>query len=146
MSPSFLYFAVNPSTATPSVSVNPLTPPSLGNNSSDTEFHEEEEGLSLLFYALSAIFAVLLTALVLVMVVLIFCCYGYHKKKKHHSSSPRRQQITTATRETTTPIEVRSKFSLVKVEDRETAEGSKVEHSCATDSTYTQPSSPESTV
>ncbi|CAI8005783.1 hypothetical protein GBAR_LOCUS4393 [Geodia barretti] len=141
---------VNPSTTTtPHVPVNPLSPPTLV-NSSGTEFeqsNEEDEDLSSLFYAMSAVLAVLVAALVLVMVVLIFCCYSYNKKKQ--SSSPRRPQITTATRESIVPVTGRSNFVIVKVEDRELCsriESSKVEHSCTTESTCTQPSSPESTV
>jgi hypothetical protein len=129
----------------PTDTVNPST--------TDTTDTSEGEDMSFLFYALSAILAVLIASLVLVMVVLIFCCYGYHKRtcSKRPSSSPRLKHIAMATRqENAGAMEMGSRFndiSLGATGNRAllSRDGSKVESSCTTESTYTQ-SSPESTV
>ena len=141
----------------PHSAVNPSSPPPASVNSSETELATPSgnEDLSLLLYTMCAVLALLLSSLAVVMVVLTFCCYGYRKRRRaKHPLSPR-QQITMVTRQRTTQPTAGSKFTRPSPEEGvamatltavKMVESSKVEHSCATDSTYTQPSSPESTV
>ena len=113
----------------------------------------ERSNIWLLFYILIGVLALLVTALVPVLVLLCYCCYSYRNKiHKKKLTTPKH----IVNRQTMIPTTTGSRCISVLPSNRERGEwttssekmmmGSKVESSCATESTCTQLSSPESTV